>query len=217
MRGKWWAFDAITSILVDRLSTSLEAKKLRTQQASHFLSCRFSIFLGVGFVQTEWQWKVGACFTVHVDLILTSRRNYLPVHVENDPFLMSLEVGRCCRMNEDCCRCWYSSLLLVSSTSTTCSSCSVWYCWWSSLHRFGTARWWPLDSALADESLGSVQISFHGLQHCDDGVDFFLLFSDDDGQGLLLHVYFWLGCSLVLKERTVLRLRGTVGPHGTMA
>ena len=83
------------------------------------------------------------------------------------------------------------------------------------MHRFGTARGGPLDSALADESLGSVQISFHGLQHCDDGVDFFLLFSDDDGQGLLLHVYFWLGCSLVLKERTVLRLRGTVGPHGT--
>ena len=74
----------------------------------------------------------------------------------------------------------------------------------SSLHRFGTARGGPLDSALADESLGSVQISFHGLQHCDDGVDFFLLLQrDDDGQGLLLHVYFWLGCSLVLKERTV--------------
>jgi hypothetical protein len=27
-----------------------------------------------------------------------------------------------------------------------------------------------------------------------------LLFSDDDGRALLLHVYFWLGCSLVLKE-----------------
>ena len=32
--------------------------------------------------------------------------------VEND--LMSLEVSRCCRRNEDYCRCWYSSLLLAS-------------------------------------------------------------------------------------------------------
>ena len=98
------------------------SKNLRPQPTSqqaclryvcmYYLSCRFSIFLGVGFVQTEWQWKDSFLLYRRLNSYIC-RRNYgtwwKMIHFSHQ----LLEVCRCCRLNEDCCRCWYSSRLLL--------------------------------------------------------------------------------------------------------